>query len=101
MFKIYQVALSKTKNLNYIKDDANLLSSDELLMSYFVEELINVLGLKEENFNRANLIGNSNDITTCMGDENCEEPTEAEKLFKLLADFQKPKWRNIYQNAVE
>ena len=84
LFKIYQIALSKTKNLNYIKDDANLLSSDELLMSYFVEELINVLGLKEENFNRANLIGNSNDITTCMGDENCEEPTEAEKLFKLL-----------------
>ena len=84
LFEIYQVALNKTKNLNYIKDEENILTSDELLINYFAEELINIFGLKEEHVNQVNLIGNSSDITTCMGDENCEEPTEAEKLFKLL-----------------
>ena len=85
LFEIYQVALNKTKNLNYIKDEENILTSDELLINYFAEELINIFGLKEEHVNQANLIGNSNDITTCMDGEDCPPHSPGAEYVKMLS----------------
>ncbi|MDA7763539.1 S8 family serine peptidase [Pelagibacterales bacterium] len=87
LFEIYQVALSKIKNLNYIKDDPkNLLgSNNEILTVYFVEELMNILGLVQQTETRAELDSKDDVLVTCMDDEDCPPHSPGAEYTKMLS----------------
>ena len=78
---------SKIKNLNYIKDDPkNLLgSNNEVLTVYFVEELMNILGLVEQTETRAELDSKEDVVVTCMGDEDCPPHSPGAEYTKMLS----------------
>jgi hypothetical protein len=78
--------LAKTKNLNYIKDDSqNLLSNDELLIAYFTDELMTILGLYQESNTHPGLDNEVDTIRTCMDGENCPPHVPGEEYTKMLS----------------
>jgi hypothetical protein len=86
LFEIYQIVLAKTKNLNYIKDDSqNLLSNDELLIAYFTDELMTILGLYQESNTHPGLDNEVDTIRTCMDGEDCPPHVPGEEYTKMLS----------------